>query len=556
MLACRPPGIPKIDGVAGAPTDRTAPWPVPTAVRTPAPPAEPPSAPGVSAAARADSATVGSARQLSLADVLDLALRHNPSTRESWESALAAADLYGAAKGARYPTINAAITLSQNNGFGGGFGGFGGVGVPGVDTNRLNTTRNGSGGSTNPQLFPTVSFSWLLFDHGARAGTIEAAKQQAIATNLAHNVTLQNVVLQAESSLFNYLAARALRNAQTVAVQEATTDTAAAEAKLRVGVGILEDVYQTRTALAQARLQLVTFQGNLVAAKGTLATALGFPANADFDVVDILASDSVAAIAASVDTLINRAITKRPDLTEAHATAEALAAQVRVARSAGYPSLTLSSNGGLANRLLGQQTSGAGNVNYTLQLGLQIPIFNGFARQYNARAAQAQYEAGLARVQETRQQIAVEVFTSYSVLHTAVESIKEAAELVASATLAADGALGRYREGLGTITDCSSREARSRPRALRRFKPDGSGRRRSRSSRTTSARSTSPGGRISRSAHRSPRFADDARAARPIVVRRRSRSWWRWSRAVAARPRESSRRRPFASRPSPVSMRR
>src|SRR5262249_22456618 len=214
----------------------------------------------------------------------------------------------------------------------------------------------------------------------------------------------------------------------------------------------LEDVYQTRTELAQAKLQLATFQGNLVTARGSLAAALGFPANAEFEVVDILASDSIAAITANVDTLINRAITKRPDLAEAPASAEALAAQVRVARAAGYPSLTLSSNGGLANRLLGQQASG-NNVNYSLQLGLQIPIFNGFARQYDARAAQAQYESGLARVQETRQRIAVQVFTSYSVLHTAVESVAAAAELVASATLAADGALGRYSEGVGAVTD-------------------------------------------------------------------------------------------------------
>jgi outer membrane protein TolC len=39
------------------------------------------------------------------------------------------------------------------------------------------------------------------------------------------------------------------------------------------------------------------------------------------------------------------------------------------------------------------------------------------------------------------------------VLRTTVESIKDAAELVASARLAAEGALGRYREGIGVITD-------------------------------------------------------------------------------------------------------
>ena len=137
-----------------------------------------------------------------------------------------------------------------------------------LDRPTRSGSRGVSGGSIDsPQITPTVSFSYLLFDHGARAGTIEAAKQQAIAANLAHNVTIQNVVLQAESTLFSFLAARALRDAQMIAVAGSAADTAAAEARLRVGVGILEDVYQTRTALAQARLQLATFEGNLVTAK-------------------------------------------------------------------------------------------------------------------------------------------------------------------------------------------------------------------------------------------------------------------------------------------------
>jgi outer membrane protein len=449
--ACRPPGIPKIDGVAGAPSDRATPWTVPAPARTPAPPAEPPAVPAITDAMRRDSATAGSARQLSLADVVDLALRNNPSTRESWENALAAADLYGSAKGARYPTINASINATQFSG-NGGFGGVGGFGATPIDTTQGNARGGVGGASTGPQITPAVSFSYLIVDHGARAGRIEAAKQQAIAMNLAHNLTVENVVLQAESTLFSYLAARGLRDAEVISVKEAITDTAAAEARLRVGIGILEDVYQTRTALAQARLQLATYEGNLVTAKGNLAAALGFPANARFDIPDILSSDSVASITASVDTLINRAIVGRPDLAEARASAKALAAQVRVARSAGYPSLTLSSNGGLASRLLGQRNTN-GTVNYTLQLGLQIPIFNGFSRQYDVRAAEAQYQAGLARERSTRQQITVQVFTSYEVLRTSVEKVAAAADLLRSARLSSDGAVGRYQEGVGTITD-------------------------------------------------------------------------------------------------------
>jgi outer membrane protein TolC len=449
ISGCRTPGVPTIDGTAGAPPNRATPWSVPAPARTPAPAAEPPTAPTITAAVRKDSAAAESALHVSLADVVDLALRHNPQTRESWQNALAAADLYGSARGARYPTINANINASQSSGT--GVGGVNGFGATPVDASQTSTVRGGFG-STSPQVTPATSISYLLYDHGGRAGTIEAAKQQAIAANLGHNFTIQNVVLQAESTLFSYLAARALRDAQLVAVQEAAADTAAAEARLRVGVGILEDVYQTRTALAQARLQLATYEGNLVTARGQLAAALGAPANARFEIPNIVTCDSIAAVSASVDTLINRAIVDRPDLAQARASAEALAAQIRVARSAGYPSLSLSSNGGLASRVLGQRNSNS-TVNYTLQLGIQVPIFNGFSRQYDVRAAEAQYQAGLARVQSTREQITVQVFTSYDVLRTSVDKVSAATELLSSATLSSEGALGRYREGVGTITD-------------------------------------------------------------------------------------------------------
>ena len=132
-----------------------------------------------------------------------------------------------------------------------------------------------------------MSLSYLVFDFGGRAGTIETAKQQAIAADLNHNATVQNVVLQAESALFSFLATRALRDAQLTAVEEARADTAAAEAGLRVGVGTLEEVLQTRTALAQARFQLATLEGNLLAARGTLAAAMGLRANARFDIPNV-----------------------------------------------------------------------------------------------------------------------------------------------------------------------------------------------------------------------------------------------------------------------------
>jgi outer membrane protein TolC len=448
--ACHTPGTPRIDGVAGAPANPATPWTVPASARTPPPPAAPPVAPGATAALAADSATAAAVR-FSLTDVVDLALKNNPTTRESWANAQAAANEYGSARGARYPTLNGSINLagaSTGSALGGGGNGSSVV----IDTSGSNTRGVGAvGGLTRAQITPAFSLSYLVFDMGGRAATIESAKQNAVALNLGHNAAINDVVLQVESALFSYLATVALRDAELTAVKEAQADTANAEARLRVGVGTLQDVLQARTELAQARLQLVTLEGTLLSSRATLAAAMGLPANTHFEIPSISTCDSVAKVTASVDTLINRAITTRPDLAQARASAAQFAALIRVARSAGYPSLTLSSIQSVTRSVEG--ASSANGLNASLVLGLQIPIFNGYSRQYDVRTAQSQYQAALARVTSTQQQITVQVFTSYAALQTAGQRLFASADLLSAAAQSAEVAAGRYREGVGTIVD-------------------------------------------------------------------------------------------------------
>src|SRR5262249_55110378 len=90
-------------------------------------------------------------------------------------------------------------------------------------------------------------------------------------------------------------------------------------------------------------------------------------------------------------------------------------------------------------------------LNTSLVLGLQIPIFNGYSRQYDVRTAQANYQAALARFASTQQLITVQVFTSYTALQTARQRLSAAVDLLTAAVQSADVATGRYREGAGTI---------------------------------------------------------------------------------------------------------
>ena len=438
---------PSIDGVRGEPASPASLWTVPAPARTPAPSPVPPSSPAATAAFAKDAATASEVRQFSLGDVVDLALHNNPDTRESWELARAAASLYGASRGSLYPSLVAGTNLTHS------VGATNTGSTTGTGTGGTGTTSSNSGSVTRTLLTPTIQLSYLLFDLGGRAGTIEAAKQRAIAANLTHNATVANAVLQVESNLFTYLAAKATRDAQVESVREAEADLAAATERQKAGVATLQEVLQTRTALSQARFQLATYEGNLLGARGSLAQAMGLSANTRFEIPDVAASDSVGDVAASVDTLISRAIAARPELAELRAEAAALAAQVRVIRSAGLPALTLTSSTAYIGTLQSSTNNNSSNHNTSIGIGLQIPLFNGFAAGYQLRAAREQAAAGEARVVSTAQQVSVQVFTAYYVLRAATERVRSSGDLLASAEQSATVALGRYQEGVGTVVD-------------------------------------------------------------------------------------------------------
>jgi outer membrane protein TolC len=304
-------------------------------------------------------------------------------------------------------------------------------------------------------LAPALTLNWLLWDFGGRTGASSAAKQTMIAADFTHNATLQSTVLAIEQAYFQYVATRALLAAQREALAEADTNLAAAEERHRVGLATIADVLQARTAASQAELLAETTEGNVQTTRGALATALGFPANLPFDLDSTAAEVPVGHLSDSVEALINQALQGRPDLAAARATAQAAGARYSQSRAALLPSLQATGN-------LGQSyttTIPDGTSNYTVQLGLKIPLFDGFGRAQNAEAASALAEAARASTEGLRQQVIFEVFSAYYTLQSANKQVGTSEDLLASATESAEAALGRYRAGVGTLLELLSAQS-------------------------------------------------------------------------------------------------
>jgi outer membrane protein TolC len=408
---------PRIHGGESAPDAPNKLWP--------APPAAIGRAPVIDTSARRALAALPT--ELTLADIVDLALRNSPATQLSWAQARASANAFGATRGQIYPTVTAELNAARSRS----------LAAPG----RVAGERT--------QYGPALTLSYMVLDFGGRSGSIDVARQATIAADLAHNAAVESTILQAELATFGYMATRAQRDAQRAAVDEANAALQAADERHKVGLATIADVLQARTARSQAQLALESLEGALHIARGSLAVAMGLPANAGFDVPDIALSDSVHAMTASVDSLIETAVRTRPELAAARAQSLGAASQLRVARAAALPALGFTATGA-SN---GSNVSTFSGRTYSLNFGVQIPLFTGFSREYDIRGASDQLVAAEARANLTRQQVIQQVFNAYYGLRTATDRVRTSADLLASATQSESVARGRYREGVGSIVD-------------------------------------------------------------------------------------------------------
>ena len=421
MLSAGCAGTPSVAGVAGTAPAPNKEWTPPAPLRDSLP-ASPTSFPPD---------LLSRVNTLTLGDVVDLALRNNPETQISWANARAAAAAYGGSKGLYYPTIDAEIGVTH---------------LKSSPTFSNDSVLRPSLTQTN--YGPTLSVSWLIADLGGRAGTIESARQALIAANWTHNATLQNVVLEVESAYFNYMANKGLVVSERSSVKEAETSLQSTLERQRVGLATIADVLQAKTAYSQATLTLETTEGDLQTTRGALAAAMGLPANAPYD-IEAAPATNVGPATDSVDALIARAVSSRPDLASAQAQYREAVGNVRAARGNLFPSIQATGAGGRTY----VQTLPGGATNYTLTLGLAIPIFSGFTRQYAVKQARAEADAALGRAASVKQQVTFQVFSSYYALQTAAKRVKTADDLLASAQSSEDAALGRYRAGVGLFVD-------------------------------------------------------------------------------------------------------
>ncbi len=404
---------------ATVPPSASLPWAPPPGA---APPAASPRPPRIPEDLRAR------ASDLTLTDVVDVALRNSPQTRESWWRARAAAAEIGIRSANLLPEIDAQIEWLR----------------------ARQALTGGVGALTETTLGPGLTLNYLLFDFGGRQADVEAARQALFAENFLHNQTVQDVVLQVEHAYYEYQGTKALLAGERTSLQEAQTNLQAADERRHAGVATITDVLQSRTALAQGQLNVESLEGQLQAARGGLAAAMGLPANIPYDVAPLPADLAPKQTSEAVEDLISRALAGRPDVEAARAQALSAASDVARERAGLRPRLSLQA--GLGDTYFGGSLHSPGGL-YSGALVLSYPLFDAGGRAARVRQAEADLEASRAHVETLEQQATLQVWTDYADLRTAAQRIETSRTLLQDAQESEQATSERYRAGVGSILD-------------------------------------------------------------------------------------------------------
>ncbi len=407
------------NAVAPAPHE---PWTPPAAARMPVSPE--PAAPQLPEEYTKPGTT------FALGQLVDIALRNNPATRESWFVARAAAAEVGSRRSEYFPHATAIGILERqkrsevNNQF-----------------NFIQTTYG-----------PSMAVSWLLFNFGAREADVQEATRILYAADWFHNAAIQDVVLETSQGYYQYLNAKAQVVARQASLEEAKRNLAAADERHRAGVATIADVLQAKTAASQAELALQVVEGRVQIVRGALATTIGVPATIPVDVGELPEELPLDAVQQSVDQLIARAVEERPELAAQRFRALAAESRIHAAAVDGLPALTLDA---LGNRTF-YYTPGARDpfsTNWAGAITLRIPIFRGFDTAYQVQRAREEAEAAKASADRTENDVILDVWSSYYEVQTAAQGVRTTRDLLASAAQSAEVAEGRYRAGVGSILD-------------------------------------------------------------------------------------------------------
>ena len=395
-----------------------------------------------------------------LAELIDIAESNNPDTRVAWQRARQAAAAVGLSESAYYPYLVASAATGYDRAF---------IPFPTLKVDprfladpTLSNVKVTGGGSLVTEAKVTraeLNAKWLLLDFGERSAVVAAARERLMMANVGFNRTHQKIVFEVTERFYKLGTARQKVLVGQSALEAAQTVEQAVQARIDNGLATKPELLQAQQQSAQSDFDLVAAAGAESDARVALVESIGILPTVPLKVADLGQRSSLEQDERSVDELITTALSQRPDLVAKLANVHAKEAEIRKVRAEYFPKVAVDAHlteTELDVSIGGSKYFGDRQPTYGVFVTATVPIFDGFARDYQMKMAKAGLQEAENELAGARDGAVREVWKAYTEFKTALRKQESAAKLVTASQNAFDAVLESYKNGLSTYPEIVS----------------------------------------------------------------------------------------------------
>jgi outer membrane protein len=366
-----------------------------------------------------------------LEEVVVLSLCNNPDTRSAYLALAASGYSYVQNYSGYFPSVTGNLGYAHETFF----------------SPHSQTNTRGSG----------VSASMTLYDFGQRELSVDIAEQTLLAAGNSYTSTLQGTIATALKGYYTLLTSQ-----NDVAVTEESERFAqagyeAAKLKHEIGQVALADELQAKSSYSSAVLSTQSARNSLAIEKASLARLMGLPPEESVQVAELDDTNlTLQPFGGELPRLIAEAKQKRVDLISQRAALESAKISLKKTQRENLATVAATVDGGFNKSGI---LRGNGSGSNAVGVSVSIPIFTGFTQTYNERLARNTVAAQNEALTATELNVEQDVWNAWHNYQTAQKSWETSLDLIQSATEFKDVALGRYKEGIGTILDVLSAQS-------------------------------------------------------------------------------------------------
>ncbi|MBR6389682.1 MAG: TolC family protein [Opitutales bacterium] len=379
-------------------------------------------------------------KKLNLADLIDLALENNTSTRQYWFAAKVYAAQKGKVDSQYFPSISVGAKVYRQK------------------TRQVSPFSYAVGTFWDTGYGASLDINWLLFDFGKRESQSAAAREALRAANFDYNQSLQDLVLNVYVAYFNFYSAIASAEAAQANLADAQSAYEEADARLKNSVGNKQDALRALANAKNAEAALESAKSEIETSRAALAKVLGIEISSAMEISTDIEIPESAEAQKQIDEIIAGALKTRQSVLASYSNYASAQKEALASKLDYLPKI-----GAQGSFEWGDFTTdryyGTPSNNYAVAAVLTWNIFDGFTRQYEIISAEAKARAAAQSLKQEQIEVVAGVWAYYYSYKSALKQLESANAAVDASQEAYDATKTAYENGVSTLTDLLNSQA-------------------------------------------------------------------------------------------------